>query len=593
MNRDEARKCAEHATLQSYLNCYIRETGKGSLTEDVPPELKHAHSGKWMQLSLKNKSALYIPLAYYSETGRHLVGPVVYLGSEKLNFMDCIDVTLIDLNAGQPDEKKNELLTRISQSCTLMAAFIENRSGEEDELYGTDFDFLAAEQSLLFGHLLHPAPKSREGMNEEEIRSYSPELKGSFPLHYFRAPADLVYSKSLLPHSAIQQIKQMVLDDPEIKNDFKNKYAKEDGHALLPLHPWQAKYVLQDHEIKSLAESGVIEDLGQHGRSYFATSSLRTVFHPDVPFMLKFSLNIKITNSVRANLMKELERGAEVKELMEAGLGKEISDEFPQFRFVHDPAFLTLKLEDRKESGFEVILRDNPFYQENADQTTAIVSLCQDGLKRGTSRLSSIIRGIADKENRTTSEISSDWIKRYLEISLKPILWLYYEKGIALEAHQQNSIVQLNDGYPERFFYRDNQGFYFCESKKSVLESFLPEAGQKSETFCSDAVADERLRYYFFFNHLFGIVNAFGTAGLADERMLLKIIREEMEAYSVPVGHPSQLIKSFLEREKLPCKANLMTRFHDLDELVGPLETQSVYVDVPNPLLKEEAVASL
>jgi spermidine-citrate ligase len=593
MNREEARKRAEHATLQSYLNCYIRETGKGFLTEDVPPELKHAHSGKWMQLLLKNKSALYIPLAYYSETGRHLVGPVVYMGSEKLNFMDCIDVTLIDLNAGQPDEKKNELLNRISQSCTLMAAFIENRSGDEDELYGTDFDFLAAEQSLLFGHLLHPAPKSREGMNEEEIRSYSPELKGSFPLHYFRAPVDLVYSKSLLPHSAIQQIKQMVLDDPEITNDFKNKYAKEDGHALLPLHPWQAKYVLQDHEIKSLAEAGAIEDLGQHGRSYFATSSLRTVFHPNVPFMLKFSLNIKITNSVRANLMKELERGAEVKELMEAGLGKEISDEFPQFRFVHDPAFLTLKLEDRKESGFEVILRDNPFYQENADQTTTIVSLCQDGLKRGTSRLSSIIRGIADKENRTTSEISSDWLKRYLEISLKPILWLYYEKGIALEAHQQNSIVQLNDGYPERFFYRDNQGFYFCESKKCLLESFLPEAGQKSETFCSDAVADERLRYYFFFNHLFGIVNAFGTAGLADERMLLKIIREEMEAYSVPVGHPSQLIKSFLEREKLPCKANLMTRFHDLDELVGPLETQSVYVDVPNPLLKEEAVASL
>lgn len=593
MNREEARNRAEHATLQSYLNCYIRETGKGYLTEDIPPELKHAHSGKWMQLSLKNKSALYIPLAYYSETGRHLVGPAVYMGIEKLDFMDCIDVTLIDLNAGQPDEKKNELLNRISQSCRLMAAFIENRSGDEDELYGTDFDFLAAEQSLLFGHLLHPAPKSREGMNEEAIRSFSPELKGSFPLHYFRAPADLVYSKSLLPHSAIQQIKQMVLDDPEITNEFKNKYAKEDGHALLPLHPWQAKYVLQDQEIKSLAEAGVIEDLGQHGRSYFATSSLRTVFHPNVPFMLKFSLNIKITNSVRVNLMKELERGAEVKELMKAGLGKEISDEFPQFRFVHDPAFLTLKLEDRKESGFEVILRDNPFYQENVDQTTAIVSLCQDGLKRGTSRLSSIIRGIAVKENRTTSEISTDWLKRYLEISLKPILWLYYEKGIALEAHQQNSIVQLNDGYPERFFYRDNQGFYFCESKKSLLESFLPEVGQKSETFCSDAVADERLRYYFFFNHLFGIVNAFGTAGLADERMLLKIIQEELEAYTVPVGHPSQLIKSFLEREKLPCKANLMTRFHDLDELVGPLETQSVYVDVPNPLLKEEAVASL
>lgn len=106
-------------------------------------------------------------------------------------------------------------------------------------------------------------------------------------------------------------------------------------------------------------------------------------------------------------------------------------------------------------------------------------------------------------------------------------------------------------------------------------------------------MADERLSYYFFFNHLFGLVNAFGTAGLADERRLLMIIREEMEDWAVPEGHPSQLIKNFLGKENLPCKANLMTGYHDLDELVGPLETQSVYVKVQNPLFTKEAVASL
>ena len=34
----------------------------------------------------------------------------------------------------------------------------------------------------------------------------------------------------------------------------------------------------------------------------------------------------------------------------------------------------------------------------------------------------------------------------------------------------------------------------------------------------------------------------------------------------------------------LPCKANFLTRVHDMDELVGSLETQSVYVNVENPL---------
>ncbi|MGD6794861.1 IucA/IucC family protein [Metabacillus indicus] len=593
MNWEEAKKAAEQAALQSYLNCYIRETGIGRFITDAPSELANVHSGKWLHLPLKKKKEeLYIPVDYVSETGRHLFNHAVYYRSEKLDFLAFAEKTLDELNTGEQDVKKNDLLERISQSCKLMAEFIYERSADEEELYKTDFQFLEAEQALLFGHLLHPAPKSREGMNDEDISTYSPELKGAFPLHYFRAPANLVYSRSLLPHSAVQQIKKMVNDDPEISEAFKSKYAQEDGYALLPLHPWQAHYVLQDAEIRKLADQGILENLGQHGRSYYATSSLRTVYHPDVPFMLKFSLNIKITNSVRTNLMKELERGAEVKELMETRLGQEMADKFPNFSFVHDPAFITLKLPDRNESGFEVILRENPFYGEDANQAAAVVSLCQDGLKRGSSRLSSVIRNLAAAEKCTANEVSEKWLKKYLAISMQPILWLYLEKGVALEAHQQNSIVQLNGGYPERFYYRDNQGFYFTESKKTVLESYLAGAGTKSETLCSDAVADERLSYYFFFNHLFGLVNAFGTAGLADERRLLQIIREEMEGWAVSENHPSQLIKNFLGKESLPCKANLMTGYHDLDELVGPLETQSVYVKVPNPLSKREAVAS-
>jgi siderophore synthetase component len=39
-----------------------------------------------------------------------------------------------------------------------------------------------------------------------------------------------------------------------------------------------------------------------------------------------------------------------------------------------------------------------------------------------------------------------------------------------------------------------------------------------------------------------------------------------------------------LDAPTLRCKANLLTRVAGLDELVGPLETQSVYVPIPNPL---------
>ncbi|MFB8734025.1 hypothetical protein ACEQPO_08860 [Bacillus sp. SL00103] len=40
--------------------------------------------------------------------------------------------------------------------------------------------------------------------------------------------------------------------------------------------------------------------------------------------------------------------------------------------------------------------------------------------------------------------------------------------------------------------------------------------------FCADDVAVERRRYYFFFNHLFGLINGFGTEGPGERRRLAR-----------------------------------------------------------------------
>jgi siderophore synthetase component len=46
----------------------------------------------------------------------------------------------------------------------------------------------------------------------------------------------------------------------------------------------------------------------------------------------------------------------------------------------------------------------------------------------------------------------------------------------------------------------------------------------------------------------------------------------------------SSLPSYLLETGQLRCKANLLTRMQGLDELVGPVDTQSVYVTIANPL---------
>jgi siderophore synthetase component len=612
MDEMNYKHIAEQATMQSFLNCYIRETANYKLIEkkNAPDALAsrlvdRQEVKQIIDCELPSQGThLFIPLKYWSITERHIFSfPIYYslsFDSNQLVELDYVKLTRLIINelnvktgaANSDLENHDELLLRVILSCKNIEQFIQVRDQDQDHLYDPDMSFIEAEQALLFGHLLHPTPKSRQGISEKDAPLYSPELKGQFQLHYFRVHSSIIKHGSALKDTAIQLVKEQLLEDPHVTSGFKRKYCQTDEYALLPTHPWQAEFLMRKPKVQTLMEQGLIENVGREGRAFYPTSSVRTVYHPEETYMLKFSLNVKITNSVRVNKKMELERGVEVKRLLDGKIGEDLRNHHPYFKVICDPAFMTVHIEGEQESGFEVILRENPFYVHDAHNATPIAALCQDSIDGGTSRLAEIIKQLAEKEGRSTEEVSVDWFRLYLDRSLKPIMWLYFTYGIALEAHQQNSVIQLQDGYPDRFFYRDNQGYYFCESYYERLNQLLPGISEKSNTVCSDAIADERLRYYFYYNHLLGLVNAFGVGNLIDERKLLVEVKKVLEQIEGPAESSSQLITSLLTYEKLPCKANLLTRFHDMDELTGSLETQSVYVDIDNPLARKELVTS-
>lgn len=72
----------------------------------------------------------------------------------------------------------DELMLRVICSCQNIEKFIQGREQDAAELYGFHTTFIEAEQSLLFGHLTHPTPKSRQGILDWKSSMYSPELKG-------------------------------------------------------------------------------------------------------------------------------------------------------------------------------------------------------------------------------------------------------------------------------------------------------------------------------------------------------------------------------------------------------------------------------
>ncbi|MDF2670568.1 MAG: Petrobactin biosynthesis protein AsbA, partial [Paenibacillus sp.] len=417
--------------------------------------------------------------------------------------------------------------------------------------------------------------------------NYAPELKGQFQLHYFLAERSLVQEGSLLECSAVVLVKRELLADPAISQEFKDQYCRElDDRALIPVHPHQAEWLLSQTCTQEWLKLGQLRYLGAQGRAYSPTSSIRTVYHSESEYMLKLSLQVKITNSMRLNKKKELIGGLEGSRLLKHCI-PEFRQLYPDFEFIHDPAYLTLvPQEGMQESGFELVIRNNPFRGEGARDVTLIAALVQDPLPGCRSRLAVIMEHLAAEEGRSVAQVSLDWFRQYMRLSLRPMVWLYLKYGIALEAHQQNGLIRLSNGYPVQFYYRDNQGYYYCRSMVHKLNQLLPGIGGESRNLYDDSIVDERFRYYLIVNHMFGMINGFGLEGLIDERLLLAELRSVLESFLPMNRHSSCFLDSLLKDKWIPCKANLLTRLIDMDELDSELE-QAVYVNIDNPLVKE------
>ncbi|GGR58538.1 IucA/IucC family protein [Streptomyces roseolus] len=563
----DPRRAADAAALENLLRCWVREKNL-SAPDTAALRIPLDASG----------TALLVPVAYWSPTGWHRFGTPTLEGlPSTAPAVDAVTLAaLLSRETGRSEA--TELVGRVADSARRTADFLTAR--RRDLRPHPDADpFLAAEQSLLLGHPLHPTPKSREGLSDAEARLYSPELHGAFPLHWFAVDQTLLASDS----AWTEQGRPVTAE--QLAAGLAEGLAHPAGTTPLPLHPWQARELLHRPDVRALLDRGLLHDLGPHGSHWHPTSSVRTVHRPGARAMLKLSLGLRITNSRRENLRKELHRGVEVHRLLRTGLVDEWQAAHPGFDIVRDPAWLAVDAPDGTPvPGLDLMIRHNPFGP--GDDAVCLAALTAPRPRPGASgmgsRLADLVDRLADRTGRPVAAVSAEWFLRYLDQVVRPVLWLDGHAGIALEAHQQNTLVLLDpDGWPTGGRYRDNQGYYFRESHRAELESRLPGIGAHSDTFVSDQVTDERFAYYLGINNVLGLIGAFGAQRLADERILLAAFRSFL-ASATGLGSP--LPHRLLEAATLRSKANLLTRLHGLDELVGPVDTQSVYVTITNPL---------
>ena len=588
-----ARAVAEQASLQAFLTCYMLEVAAGEWlanSQTADPSLPRCSAPYLYLITLPGQQVrLAIEVAYYSATGRHRFGRIYqrqqgqYRWTElsPLHALGQLAQALYPNNSRVVPELRKarelEFLHRLTDSQQVMSRYVEQRR-HDPRVHAADF--LATEQAQLFGHGSHPTPKSRQGMTDWQQAAYAPEMAGQFQLHYFLVDRNWVEQDSTGPLTAeIMALSALTdgVDRPEVPAD----------RVLMPAHPLQAQWLMLQPWVSDAMHSGAIESLGPRGPRFAATSSVRTLYNRDTDWMLKFSIPVKVTNSLRVNKLHELRAGVIMARLIDRS-GFELAE--PSFRIIQDPAYMTVRLPGQAESGFEVIFRNNPFTDGQDLGVTSIATLTQDPLPGYTSRLYNLIEGLALNEGRSLNAVCLDWFSQYLERAVAPALQLYDDHGIALEAHQQNSLLDVSGGYPSHYYYRDNQGYYLSESQRAHLLNLCPEVAALPELFYRDTMIRDRFCYYLVVNQLFGVIARFGRDRVVAESVLLQRTRRFLHGQLPKLNGPAlPLVRMLLNDQRLPFKGNLLTRVHDVDELDAALEL-AVYTSVPNPL-KSDAIA--
>jgi len=211
---------ALRAVTEAVLNCYTREGGEWRpLPAASLPDLAAAGDEYVAVMPFpEERTAILAGIRHLSPTHRHRFRTPVHVamaGGEPWaisleTLMSMLADELGETHAG-PEMTSREmrgpdptlLLSRIRQSINTIGLVLDARAGEVDALWSAEpLSFIESEQAGLLGHMVHPTPKSRWGMDNP--RAYTPESQAHFTLQWLAVDPALVEHDSATGTPAAQ-----------------------------------------------------------------------------------------------------------------------------------------------------------------------------------------------------------------------------------------------------------------------------------------------------------------------------------------------------------------------------------------------------
>lgn len=317
--------------------------------------------------------------------------------------------------------------------------------------------WLLLEQWGCIGHPSHPNFRAKMGFSRREVLQYSPEFDARVRLHWgaLKRGEEYICNGSDRYETALRQHFPLIYQQWQQQLAFKHYHADE--YLPIPVHPWQWRHH-QDGLLAPLIDQKKLI-LIPHLQEMAPSMSFRTMMPlGQQGCQLKLATAIHTTSAKRTVSPSSIYNGPQLSQWLNRILAEENHFQ-KRLYLLEDLSGMRINSPeiDRKEhKQLAVILRQIPAQLlEDQERIVPLAALFVQSPKSNQALLLEMIAA-AKLDPKT-------YFRHLCRVVLDSQLQLMLKYGIALEAHQQNTLIAFKNHLPTRLLIRDLGNIRICQ----------------------------------------------------------------------------------------------------------------------------------
>ncbi|WP_019856319.1 IucA/IucC family protein [Actinopolyspora mortivallis] len=482
-------------------------------------------------------------------------------------------------------------LEEISSTLASMAFKLSAPATRSAELL--DAGFQAVEAGLTEGHPCFVANSGRIGFDSREFLDYAPEAGGTVALMWTAAHR----RHCTFTVSAETDYRELVTSelDEHTRAEFDRRLRLRgldpDEYYLLPVHPWQWENKLAITFAAEVARNNLVP-LGTGPDEYQPQQSIRTFFnrsHPERHYV-KTAISVLNMGFLRGLSPEYMRATPAINDWLSKLIAEDPVLAGTGFDILRERAAVGYHNEYYEAAGAKgspyrkmlaALWRESPVPKLRSGQRLVSMAALLHVDRFGDSVVAELIgrSGLAAEE----------WLRRYLEAYLRPLLHLFYAHDLVAMPHGENIILVLDEGVPTRVLLKDiaeeiavldadRQLPAEIERIRSVVPEHLRELSLLTDVFDC------------FFRFLCSILS---TEGLLGEEDFWRVVAECVGDYQRDVPELAGKFRRhdlFVERFSLSCLNRLQLGNNEqMVDLQDPSSALAFAGTLENPLATHAA----